>query len=140
MKKLFVLLAVAAIMVSCGNKKKSDKPADGKDTATTSTTTNTGDQTATTTTTTTTTSTMAGIPTFSDPDVQKFVNEYSAFITEYKAGITDPAKAMELAKTAQVWAGKMGTFGMKLASNPEDMKKWTEWATWISKEMTPVVK
>jgi len=130
-----MLLAVAAMMVSCGNKKKSDKPADGKDTATSTTTTDPGpgDQT-------TTTSTLAGVPTFSDPEVQKFVNEYSAFISQYKAGMTDPAKAIELAKTAQTWAGKMGTFGMKLASNPEDMQKWTEWAKWISNEMMPATK
>lgn len=129
MKKVFAILIVAAVMVSCGNKKKEDKPTDGKDTAAT-TNNNSGDQTTTPVTTT-----VAGIPTFSDPEIQKFVNDYSTFAQSYKAGMADPAKAIELAKTAQEWAGKMGTFAMKLVSNPDELKKWNEWSTWLSATM-----
>ncbi|MEI2738575.1 MAG: hypothetical protein V9F01_07310 [Chitinophagaceae bacterium] len=129
MKKFLAVLALVGVMTSCKDKKKDEK----KPEETTTTTT-------TDPTTTTTTTTDANVPTFSDPEVQKFVTEYSAFITEYKAGMTDPAKAQALAKTAQEWSGKMSNIGMKLASNPDDLKKWTEWAQWVAAQFTPATK
>ena len=136
MKKIFALLAVAGIMASCGGKK-SDKPAEGKDsTATTSPTTT---EVAPTTTTTSTAATE-GVPTFSDPDVQKFANEYNAFIQEYKAGMKDPAKLVELSKSLTEWSKKSQEIGMKLASKPEEAKAWADWAMKISQELMPATK
>ena len=132
MKKILAVLALVGVMTSCKDKKKDEKKPEE------TTTTTTTDPTTTTTTTTTTTD--ANVPTFSDPEVQKFVTEYSAFITEYKAGMADPAKAQALAKTAQEWSGKMSNIGMKLASNPDDLKKWTEWAQWVAAQFTPATK
>lgn len=129
MKKILAVLALVGVMTSCKDKKKDEK----KPEETTTTTT-------TDPTTTTTTTTDANVPTFSDPEVQKFVTEYSAFITEYKAGMADPAKAQALAKTAQEWSGKMSNIGMKLASNPDDLKKWTEWAQWVAAQFAPATK
>ena len=129
MKKFLAVLALVGVMTSCKDKKKDEK----KPEETTTTTT-------TDPTTTTTTTTDANVPTFSDPEVQKFVTEYSAFITEYKAGMADPAKAQALAKTAQEWSGKMSNIGMKLASNPDDLKKWTEWAQWVAAQFAPATK
>ena len=129
MKKILAVLALVGVMTSCKDKKKDEK----KPEETTTTTT-------TDPTTTTTTTTDANVPTFSDHEAQKFVTEYSAFITEYKAGMTDPAKAQALAKTAQEWSGKMSNIGMKLASNPDDLKKWTEWAQWVAAQFTPATK
>jgi hypothetical protein len=130
MKKLFAVIALAGVMVSCGNKKKEEKTA-GKDTTVTNTTNTTGDQTTTTTTTNT-----AGVPTFSDPEVQKFANDYAAFVTDYKNGLKDPAKLAELTKSMQDWSSRSQSIGMKLASNPEEAKKWTDWVMVISKELT----
>ena len=133
MKKIFALLAVAGIMASCGGKKKSDKPADGKDTAATTTTTEVAP-------TTTSTSASDGVPTFSDPDVQKFANEYNAFMQEYKAGMKDPAKLVELGKSMTDWSKKAQDIGMKLASKPDEAKAWADWAKKLSQELMPATK
>jgi hypothetical protein len=127
MKKIFAIIALAGIMVSCGGKKKDAKVPEQPTTNEPSKMepSNTGS--------------TAGIPTFSDPDVQKFVNEYSAFAQSYKTGIVDPAKAMELSKTAQEWSGKMMNVAMKVGSNPDELKKWQQWAEWLRKEMTPAM-
>ncbi len=132
MKKVFAVLALVGVMVACNNKKKEDKKPEGKDTTATTTTT---DNTTTTTDNTTTTNT-SGVPTFSDPEVQKFANDYAAFVNEYKAGLKDPAKLMELTKSMQDWASRASSIGMKLANNPEEAKKWADWTTAISKELT----
>ena len=128
MKKLFAVLALAGLMVSCSSKKKTEKTA-GKDT--TVTTTNGGDKTTTTTTTTNTN----GVPTFSDPEVQKFANDYSAFIEEYLNGMKDPQKLAALGKEFTDWSGRAQQISMKLAANPEEAKKWADWALILSKKV-----
>lgn len=132
MKKLFAILAIAGVMVACNNKKKDEKKPEGDSTATTTTTT--------TTDPTTTTTTSAGTPTFSDPTVQKFVDDYTAFIVQYKAGMNDPAKMAELGKSMQEWSTRGAEVGMKLAANPEDLQKWSAWWEAISKELMPGMK
>ena len=134
MKKLFAILAIAGVMVSCGNKKKGDKKPEGDTTATTTTTP------TTTTTTDPGTTAMAGVPTFSDPEVQKFANDYAAFIQEYKAGMKDPAKLMALAKNLQDWSTRATSVGMKLSTHPEEATAWANWMTACSKELMPEMK
>ena len=129
MKKFLFVIAIAGIMTSCKDKKDEKKAEDP--------TTITPTEPTTTTPTTTATS---GVPSFSDPEVQKFANEYTAFINEYKTGMVDPAKAQAMSKSAQEWATKMTPIAMKLASNPEEMKKWTDWATALTKDMMPAMK
>lgn len=127
MKKAFAILALVGVMSSCKDKKKDEKKSE---------------ETSTTTSTTTpdATSAIAGVPTFSDPEVQKFANDYTAFAQVYKTGIMDPAKAQEFSLSTQEWATKMQSIVMKLASNPEEMKKWDDWMTSLSKEMMPAAK
>ena len=135
MKKLFAVLAVAGIMASCNNDKKDEKKPDN---GTTTTTTNDPSTTTTTTTTTTNATTaMAGVPTFSDPEVQQFANDYAAFIAEYKAGMKDPAKLMELSKNMQTWGTRAASIGMKLAQKPEEAKAWSDFMMACSKELMP---
>jgi PBP1b-binding outer membrane lipoprotein LpoB len=125
MKKLFAVLAIAGVMVACNNKKKDEK-APEKDTTST-----------TTTTTTETTPAPAGVPTFSDPEVQKFANDYAAFMAEYKAGMSDPAKLAELSTKLQDWSKRSTEIGMKLATKPEEAKAWADWVMALSKDMMP---
>ena len=127
MKKLFFVLALVGVITSCKSKKVDDKKTD-----------ETTKTTATDATTTTTAS--SDVPNFSDPEVQTFVNDYTAFIKSYKEGMMDPAKAQALSKSAAEWGTKMQSIAMKLASNPDDMQKWTAWTEMISKEMMPVTK
>lgn len=127
MKKLFTVLALVGVMTSCKSKKKDEKKPD---------------ETTTTTTTTTegTTTAMSGVPTFSDPEVQKFANDYAAFIAEYKAGMKDPAKLMELSKNMQDWSTRATSVGMKLANHPEEAKAWADWMMACTKDMMPSMK
>jgi|GEM_PF-677499 len=130
MKKLFAILAIAGIMASCSNKKKEEKTS-ATDT-TTKTTENKMDADQKTVPTTTTN--VEGVPSFSDPEVQKFANDYAAFLSVYKAGLKDPAKFAELSKTMQDWAARSRSVGLKLASNPEEAQKWAQWASVIAQE------
>jgi len=130
MKKLLSLVALVGIMASCNNKKE-EKKTDEKKTDTTVTTTD--DKMNSTTA-------AAGVPTFSDPEVQQFANDYAAFIAAYKAGINDPAKAAELSKSWQDWGTRTSSIGMKFANNPEDAKKWADWIQELHKDIMPVNK
>jgi PBP1b-binding outer membrane lipoprotein LpoB len=131
MKKLFAVLALAGMMASCGNKKKDEEKKPEGDTTTTTTTTPPVE------TPTETTTAPAGVPTFSDPDVQKFANDYAAFMTEYKAGMSDPAKLAELSNKMQEWSKKSTEIGMKLATKPDEAKAWADWVMALSKDMMP---
>ncbi len=132
MKRFFAILGLAGLMISCNNKKTEVKTT-GKDTTVTTTETKTDDKTATVTNTN-------GVPNFTDPEVQKFANDYYAFMNEYKGALRDPSKAMEMTKTMQEWAGKATEISMKLAANPEEAKKWADWATVISQEFANAAK
>ncbi|MBL0234783.1 MAG: hypothetical protein IPQ08_14165 [Chitinophagaceae bacterium] len=132
MKRILSILALTGLLISCNNKK-ADEKTDGKDTTVTTKETTTEDKTATTVN-------ANGVPSFSDPEVQKFANDYYSFLTEYKAALKDPTKAMELTKTLQEWAGKTTEISMKLANNPEEAKKWADWATVVSQEFANAAK
>jgi hypothetical protein len=136
MKKLFAVLALVGVMTSCKDKKKDEK----KPEETTTTTPTTDATTTPTTDATTTTTATAGVPTFSDPEVQKFANEYGAFIAEYKAGMKDPAKLAELSKSMTDWSTKAQSIGTKLATTPDEAKKWADWALELSKSLMPETK
>jgi hypothetical protein len=135
MKKLFAVLALVGVMTSCKDKKKDEK----KPEETTTTTPPATDATTPPATDAATTAT-AGVPTFSDPEVQKFANEYGAFIAEYKAGMKDPAKLAELSKSMTDWSTKATAIGTKLATSPDEAKKWADWAMELSKSLMPETK
>ncbi len=134
MKKVFAIIALVAVMTSCKDKKKDEKKMD-------ETTTTTPTTTTTTTTTTTpadpTTTATSGVPTFSDPEVQQFANDYAAFMANYKAGMKDPAKMQDLTKDMQKWTEKSQKIGMKLSQTPDEAKKWADWVMVVSKDMMP---
>ena len=132
MKRFFAMLALMGILISCNNKKTEEKTS-VKDTTITNTKTKTDDKTAVTTNTN-------GVPNFSDPDVQKFANDYYAFLQEYKTALKDPSKAMEMTKNMQEWSGKSTEISMKLAANPAEAKKWADWATVVSQEFADAAK
>ncbi len=130
MKKFLFVVAIAGIMTSCKDKKDEKKAEEPTTIA----------PTEPTTTEPTTTAPVTSDVKFSDPEVQKFADEYTAFVKSYKTGMVDPAKAQELAKTAQEWTTKMQPMVMKLATNPEELKKWQDWALALSKELMPATK
>lgn len=128
MKKLFAVLALAGVMTSCGNKKKDEgKTTEGGDTTTQVTTPPAENPPAN----------NSGVPTFSDPEVQKYANDYAAFMAEYKAGMSDPAKLADLSTKLQDWSKRSTEIGMKLATKPEEAKAWADWVMALSKDMMP---
>ena len=131
MKKVLLVVAIAGFMTSCKDKKDEKKAEE------TTTTTPTTTEPATPEPTTTVAAT--GVPSFSDPEVQKFANDYGAFIAEYKAGMKDPAKLMALSKNMQEWTSKSQNIGMKLAATPDEAQKWAEWVMAISKDLMPAM-
>lgn len=134
MKKLFAVLAIVGVMTSCKDKKKEEKKVED---TTTNTPTTTEPTTTTTTTDNTTTTASTGVPSFSDPEVQKFANDYAAFVAEYKAGMKDPSKMNDLVKKMQDWSTRSQSIGLKLAQKPDEAKKWSDWVMAMNKELMP---
>ena len=80
-------------------------------------------------------SASSDLPKFSSPEVQKFAEEYSAFVNESleasKSG--DATKVQELATKSQEWATKSQEAMAKMT--PEDVKLWTDYYTKLSQKM-----
>lgn len=132
MKKFLAVLTLVAVMTSCKSKKSDEKKPEETTTAPTDGTTTPTDAT--------TTPATSGVPTFSDPEVQKFANDYAAFMAQYKAGMSDPSKLAELSKSMQDWSTRSTEIGMKLATKPEEAKAWAEWVLAFTKDMMPAIK
>ncbi len=119
MKKLLSAFLIVGTLVACKDSKKND--------ATTATDTKTeikGDVKI---------GASADVPKFEDADVQKMAEEYANFVKGYASA--DPAKVADYAKRAQDWANKMQAPMQKLAANPEEMKKFTDFMDAMAKEM-----
>jgi hypothetical protein len=132
MKKLFSMLALFSLLAVACKDKKDDKTPEPTTTPTT-----TEPTTTPTTTEPTTTTTVPGVPKFSDPEVQKFANDYAAFMAEYKAGMNDPAKLADLTQRLQDWSKRSTDIGMKLATKPEEAKAWADWMLAMANDIMP---
>lgn len=134
MKKFFAILAIAGMIVSCNNKKEEKTETTSSDTTTTTTT---PVDNTTTTATDNTTTTPADVPTFADAEVQKFVNDYTAFVTSYVAAYKskDMTKISTMATDYQQWIGRTQSVGMKLANNPSDAQKFSDYMTKLSNDV-----
>lgn len=140
MKKLFTVLALVSVIVSCNSKKKDEKKETTTDTTTTTTNNTTPTDNTTTTPTDNTSTVNAEIPKFADPEVQKFVNEYSAMLIEWKNKPTDAAIAQKWAAKSQEWNTTMTTLGTRIMNDPTEAKKWADWSMWINAKMNPTNK
>ena len=135
MKKLFAVLALVAVMTSCKDKKKDEKTPDA-----TTTTTTTDPNTTTTTTTTTTTS--SDVPTFADPEVQAYVNDYTIFVTSYVNAYKakDMTQIGAMAQKMSDWSSRSMSVSQKLASNPDDAMKFSNYMTKLSEQLTAAMQ
>ncbi|MFL9835701.1 hypothetical protein [Chryseobacterium terrae] len=129
MKKLIFPLAVIAIsLTAC---KKETKAEDSKP----ATEEVASDKPATEEVPASTESASSDLPKFSSPEVQKFAEEYSAYVNESieasKSG--DAAKVQALSAKAQEWATKTQEATAKMT--PEDVKLWTDYYTKLSQKM-----
>lgn len=130
MKKILSVLVLSAFLFACNNEKKEEK----KTEETNSTTPAKTDPAAVDNNTN---ADISGVPNFSDPEVQKFANDYAVFIKEYRAGMKDPARLEALSKSMQDWSGRGKVLASKLASNPVEAQKWAQWWIGVSRDLYP---
>ena len=74
--------------------------------------------------------------TFKDPEVQKYVDDYKAYIKEVTEVVSskDAAKFAELGTKAQEWATKGQEVAAKLANDPEESKKLADEMTKLGQQ------
>ncbi|MFC7346281.1 hypothetical protein ACFQO9_06035 [Chryseobacterium zhengzhouense] len=136
MKKIILMIGVVTLfsVTSC-EKKESTK----SETPVTESSTSTESQPAQEQTSTETPKTVLGVevPKFSNPDAQKFADEYATFMAEVteasKSG--DAAKIQAISAKSQEWAKKQADMAAKMT--PEDAKLWTDFAMKLSQAQMP---
>ena len=135
MKKFMAILAIAGVMTSC-NSKKDEKKEEVKteDTATKSSTEPTAP--------TTDPAPTGDVPKFADAEVQKFVDDYTAFVKSYIDAYKskDMTKVSELAGKMQEWSGRTASVGQKLASSPDEAKKFNDYMVKLSQDWANAAK
>lgn len=116
-------------MTACKNKKK-EEPKTNDTTTTTTTTTTTSDNTVT-----------GDVPKFADAEVQKYVDDYTAFVTGFVEAYKskDMSKISDLSTKAAEWATKTPGIAMKLATNTDEATKFQNYMTKLSKDMSDAV-
>ena len=132
MKKLFAVLALVGVMTSCKDKKKDEKkPEESTTTTTPSTSTDATTPPAETTG-------AVDIPKFADAEVQKYVDDYTVFVTTYvdAAKTKDMTKVATLSTKATEWATKSMDIAKRLMANPDDATKFSNYMTKLSEQMT----
>ena len=125
MKKVLVLLTLGVIF-SCG-KKEEPKAEDAKTETQTETTAEPAKEDAA----------AADGVTFKDAEVQKYVDDYKAYIKDVTDAVTskDAAKLADLGAKGQEWATKTQEVATKLANDPEEAKKFADETTKLSQEL-----
>lgn len=126
MKKILSVFLVAGILTACDDTKKEE-----------TTTTTTTDSTTVTKTdekmeekkeaTTTTAEVKLEVPKFTDADVQKFADEYAAFVTT--AGKLKADNVDEYSKKNVEFTKRKGETELKLTKTPDEEKKFEEFMT-----------
>lgn len=67
------------------------------------------------------------IPQFSDPEVQKFAEEYSAYFNELMQAGDDTEKLHELLGEGVEWSKRVSQLTQKMSE--EDLDKWSRWSS-----------
>ena len=124
MKKMLLVLLTLGVIFSCG--KKEEPKADDAATET---------QTETTAEPAKEDAAATEGATFKDAEVQKYVDDYKAFIKEMSDAVAakDAAKMQELTTKGSEWATKSQEIAAKL-TDPEEAKKFGEEMTKLGQE------
>ncbi len=150
MKKIFLGLAVLAFLstgfVACKGKKadgdKTEQSNDGKTDGKMDGTTD-GKMDGNTDGKMEGTADALTVPTFSDPTVTKWCQDYKNFLDAYVAAINgkDYSKITALSQEFSTqWASKSMEVGMKLSANPEEAKKFSDFTTAVSNQFSEAMK
>ena len=111
MKKVLLSLLLLGVMFSCGKKEESKTENSG----------------------TVSTESESSTTKFKDPDVQKLADAYAELLKEYDN--MTPEKAVELSQKFQELSSKSSEATQKLASDPKEAEKFTNYMTEIGKEI-----
>ena len=114
MRKILLSLLLVGVIFSCGQKEESSSK-------------------NTESSTTESTESNSGAPKFKDPEVQKFADSYAELSKEYDN--MTPEKAAELSRKFQDLLSKSQEITQKLASDPEEAQKFTDYMTEIGEEI-----
>jgi PBP1b-binding outer membrane lipoprotein LpoB len=136
MKKVFAILVLAGLMTACNNKAKTSE--EKKDSMTNSTTTTP----PTDNNTTTTPPASSDIPKFADAEVQKFVDDYTAWVTAYVNAYKtkDMTKVQEYSMKASDWSQRTVTVSQKLAANPDEATKFSNYMAKLGQDIAAAMK
>jgi len=136
MKKVFAVFALVGVLAACNNKKKDENTDKMKDTTTTTTTTPPADNNTTTTTTS-----SNEVPSFSNPEVQKWAQDYAAFVDSYIAAYTskDATKIAQVSSTAANWGQQTASMLSKL-TDAQEATKLSNWLQQQSQRMLDAAK
>lgn len=82
------------------------------------------------------------IPTFSDPEVQDYVNDYTAFLKKYIKALKekDTEKLEKLSKDMEKFSKRSTGVANKLAAKPEEAKKFADYFTKLAERLTEAGK
>ena len=134
MKKFLAVFALAAVVVSCNNKKSEEKKTDGDTTVVTNPPADNPpvDNPPANT----------GVPKFADAEVQKYVDDYTAFVQSYidAYAAKDMTKVQEISGRMTEWTTRSTAISQKLASNPEEAKKFSDYMTALSMKWADAAK
>ena len=111
MRKVLLSLLLLGVMFSCGKKEENKAE-------------NTG---------TTNVESESSTSKFKDPDVQKLADAYAELSKEYDN--MTPEKAAELSWKFQELSSKSSEVSQKLASDPKEAEKFTNYITEVGKEI-----
>ena len=124
MKKMLLVLLTLGVIFSCGKKEEAKT-----ETETT--------KTETTTTATPTDAAATDVPTFKEPEVQKYVDSYQEYIKNLKDAVAskDATKIQELTTKSQELATQ-GAEAAKKLTDPAEAKKFADYMTKLGQEAT----
>ena len=124
MKKMLLVLLTLGVVFSCGKKDES------------TTTTKTETTTTTTAEPAKTDAAATDVPTFKDPEVQKYVDSYQAFLKDVKdASVSkDAAKFQELTTVKVQELATQSEEAMKKLTDPAEKKKFNDYMEKAGKE------
>ena len=125
MKKMLLVLLSLGVIFSCGKKEES------------TTTTKTETTTTTTAEPAKTDAAATDVPTFKEPEVQKYVDSYQAYLKDVKDAVAskDAAKIQELTTKSQELATQ-GAEAAKKLTDPAEAKKFADYMTKLGQEAT----
>ncbi len=126
MKKMLLVLLTLGVVFSCGKKDES------------TTTTKTETTTTTTAEPTKTDAAATDVPTFKDPEVQKYVDSYQAYLKDIKDAVAskDTAKIQELSTVKAQELATQSQDALKKLTDPAEQKKFTDYMTKAAQEFS----